>query len=119
MHLDISELYDLERDLEKGAAKVEKAAPLVVAKTAFEIEATAKIYAPVDTGNLEAGISTDVDGLTAEIGPTADYGEYVERGTTNEDGSERTPAHWYMKAATEDHTPSFVDAMSKAGGSIL
>lgn len=119
MRLDISELYDLEADLEKGAAKVSKAAPLVVSKTAYEIEATAKAYAPVDTSNLMNSIGVTPNGLTAEIGPTADYGWYVEGGTKNEDGSQRTPAQPYMEPALEDHEPGFVDAMGKVGGSIL
>jgi hypothetical protein len=37
---------------------------------------------PVDTGNLKSSESVDVDGLRFEAGPTADYGEYVELGTS-------------------------------------
>lgn len=119
MHFDVSELRDLERDLVKGAAGIEPKAHLVVSKTAHDIEATAKIFAPVDTGNLENSISTDVDGLTAEIGPTASYGDYVERGTHNEDGSERMAAQPYMGPAVDTHEPTFGTAMGKIGESIL
>ena len=119
MHLDVSELRDLERDLEKGARKVSKAAPLVVAKSAFDIEASAKIYAPVDTGDLESSVGATPDGLVAEIGPTVEYGEYVERGTTNKDGTPRTPAQPYMEPALEDNEPGFVNGIGKVGGSIL
>jgi HK97 gp10 family phage protein len=119
MHLDISELRDLAGDLEKGAAKVEKAAPVVVSKTAHDIEATAKIFSPVDTGNLMGSISTTVDGLTAEVGPTAEYGSYVERGTHNEDGSERMAAQPYMGPAVDTHESTFGTALGKVGEAIL
>jgi HK97 gp10 family phage protein len=119
MHFDVSELRDLEHDLEKGAAKVAKAAPIVVSKTAHDIEATAKIFAPVETGNLMGSISTTVDGLTAEIGPTAEYGEYVERGTHNEDGSVRMAAQPYMGPAVDTHESTFGTALGKVGEAIL
>ena len=47
MHFDVSELRDLEGDLEKGAAKVAAAAPQVVKKVAFDIERDAKVFAPL------------------------------------------------------------------------
>lgn len=119
MHLDISELRDLAGDLEKGAAKVEQAAPIVVSKTAHDIEATAKIFSPVDTGNLMGSISTTVDGLTAEVGPTAEYGSYVEDGTHNEDGSQRMAAQPYMGPAVDTHESSFGTALGKVGEAIL
>lgn len=119
MHLDVSELRDLSRDLGKGAAKVEKLAPLVVKKTASDIEATAKILAPVDTGNLMNSISTSVEGLTAEIGPTAHYGSYVEDGTRNKDETPRTPAQPYMGPALETHESTFEKAIGKVGEKIL
>lgn len=113
MHFDVSELRDLERDLEKGAAKVEALAPRVVAKVALDIERDAKINAPVDTGNLMGSIGAEVDGLTAEIGPTAEYGGYVEYGTS------KMHAQPYMGPATEKNTPAFVDAMGQVGAKIL
>lgn len=120
MHLDISELRDLAGDLEKGAAKVEKAAPIVVSKTAHDIAATAMIFAPVETGNLMGSIADpDINGLTAEIGPTAEYGAYVEDGTHNEDGSVRMAAQPYMGPAVDTHEPSFGTALGKVGEAIL
>ena len=119
MHFDVSELRDLSGDLKKGAAGIEEKAHLVVSKTAHDIEATAKIFAPVDTGNLESSISTTVDGLTAETGPTASYGDYVDRGTHNEDGSVRMAAQPYMGPAVDAHEPTFGTAMGKVGESIL
>jgi len=113
MHIDASELGELARDLKAGAAGVEAKAPLVVKRTAFDIEATGKVNAPVDTGNLESSISTDVDGLTAEIGPTAEYGGYVEYGTSKMD------AQPYMGPATDRHAPAFESALGQVGEKIL
>lgn len=113
MHFDVSELRDLDRDLVKGAAKVEAAAPLVVKKVAFDVERDAKVFAPVDTGHLEGSISTSVEGLSAEIGPTASYGDFVEAGTS------RMHAQPYMGPATEKNTPAFEEALEKLGAKIL
>ncbi|MFC5268464.1 HK97-gp10 family putative phage morphogenesis protein [Kribbella qitaiheensis] len=113
MHFDVSELRDLERDLEKGAAKVAKTAPLVVKKSVLDIEADAKINAPVDTGNLESSISSDIDGLSGECGPTASYGGFVEGGTS------RMAAQPYMGPAFEKHVPAFEAALGKVAEKIL
>ena len=113
MHLDVSELRDLERDLEKGAAKVEALAPRVVAKSALGIERDGKINAPVLTGTLESSITSDIDGLSAEIGPHTDYEAYVEYGTS------KMAAQPYMGPAFEKNVPAFVDAMGQVGAKIL
>lgn len=120
MHLEVSELSKLGRDLEKGSAKVEAKAELVVNKTAHDIAATAMIFAPVDTGHLEGSIADpDVNGLTAEIGPTASYGDYVDRGTKNEDGSVRMEAQPYIDPAVDAHESTFATAIGKVGERIL
>lgn len=119
MGFDTSQLQALGRDLEKSGAKVTELAEIVVKKTAHDIEATAKVFAPVDTGHLEGSISTDVDGLVAHIGPTAEYGGYVEDGTHNDDGSVRMEAQPYMGPAVDTHEPSFGTAMGKVGEKAL
>lgn len=113
MGFDISELRDLEGDLRKGAGKVEALAPKVVAKVAHDIEASAKVAAPVDTGNLKNSISTDVDGLTAEIGPTASYAMYQEYGTS------RMRPQPFMGPAVDANEGKFVEAMGQVGEKIL
>lgn len=113
MHLDVSELRDLAGDLKKGAAKVESLAPLVVKKSGLDIEATAKVNAPVDTGTLENSISADIDGLTAEVSATTNYADYVEYGTS------RMAAQPYMGPAFDAHVPAFEEALGKVGGKIL
>lgn len=113
MHFDVSELRALERDLKKGAATVEAKAPLVVKKSAFDIERDGKIFAPVLTGTLEGSISTTIEGLSAEIGPSTDYEAFVEYGTS------KMAAQPYMGPAAEKNTPPFVDAMGQLGAKIL
>lgn len=80
---DTSEVRRLTLDLSKAPARIRAMAPQAIKKTLFDIEADAKVGAPVDTGNLENTIGTDVDadGLGGVVGPTADYGDDVEYGT--------------------------------------
>jgi len=113
MGFDTSELRALEAALGKGVAKVEGLAPKVVAKVAHDIEASAKLGAPVDTGHLKNSISTDVDGLTAEIGPTASYAMYVEYGTS------RMRPQPYMGPAVDANEGNFVEAMGQVGEKLL
>ena len=113
MHFDTSELRALAGDLKEGAARVESLAPRVVAKTAHDIEADGKIFAPVLTGTLESSISSEVHGLSAEIGPHTDYEAYVEYGTS------KMHAQPYMGPAVEKNAPAFEDALGKVGEKIL
>lgn len=113
MHLDTSELRKLAADLEAGSASVEERAPLAVRKVALDIEAAAKAAAPVDTGNLKNSISSDIDGLSAEIGPTAEYGMYVEYGTS------RMRPQPYMGPAVDANSGNLDEALGQIAGKIL
>ncbi|HEU4752061.1 MAG TPA: HK97-gp10 family putative phage morphogenesis protein [Armatimonadota bacterium] len=54
----------------------------VVRKAAFDVEAQAKVNAPVDTGFLRNSIQAEMKGeLTAEVTVGAEYGVLVEFGT--------------------------------------
>jgi hypothetical protein len=64
---------------------------------------------PVDTGNLKSSESVDVAGLRFEAGPTADYGEYVELGTS------RMAAEPYAGPAFDQELGGIVDALGDAG----
>lgn len=80
------DLRRLAADLASSGDRVRRGLSLAVNKTAADIEGDAKIYAPVRTGNLKGSIGYDVtenrDGASAEIGPTANYGHFVEHGTS-------------------------------------
>lgn len=97
LSIDLSEMNTLAVDLGKAVGSAVAQVSTVVRKTAFDIERDAKIFAPVDTGNLRNSISTTAVALSAEIGPTAAYGAYVEYGT-----SRQAPAA-YMGPAFDRH----------------
>lgn len=85
----------------------------VVRKTASDIERDAKQNAPVDTGNLRASIGATYTGdgrmsrMSAEIGPTANYAQYVELGTY------KMAAQPYLFPAADRHEAAFYEAMAK------
>lgn len=82
-------------------------------KTATSIERDAATLAAVDTGNLRASIGTTYAGdgrngvMTARIGPTANYGAYVEEGTS------RMAAQPYLRPATDRHVPGWGKALEQ------
>ena len=117
---DFSELNRLAIDLGKAAGgQVGARAARAVRKTAFDIEATAKVFCPVDTGNLRNSISTDIVGdgrfgsVAAEIGPTASYAPFVELGTS------RMAPQAFMGPAFDRHAHEFVTAIEEIAGKML
>lgn len=102
---DFSDLNRLAVDLGKVPGKAVPMARTILEKSSADIERDAKAFCPVDTGNLRASISRDLVGLTAEIGPTASYGGYVEWGT-----SRMGPAA-YMGPAFDRHAGEFEQAL--------
>lgn len=118
--VDTSELNRLAVDLRQAPAKVGDRARTVMRKTALDIEADGKRFAPVDTGNLRNSIGhsdlrtlTQTGTLEVEIGPTASYGAFVEFGTS------RMAPHAYMGPAFDRATPGFVDAMGRIASEDL
>lgn len=67
----------------QAASKVDRKVATALRKHVHDVQGDAKHGAPVDTGNLRSSISVDIapDGLSAEVGPEAEYGGYVEQGT--------------------------------------
>lgn len=116
---DASEIARLGEDFRQVSRASGKAAREVVRKTARDITGTAKSLAPVDTGHLKASIGHSdlrlpAQGvIEAEIGPTADYGIFLEIGTS------RMAPQPYMAPAAERHEPAFVKAMSTIIGDTL
>lgn len=116
---ELGQLNQLQADLKLAGGKAAVRAALVVKKTAHDIEATAKQFAPVDTGNLRASISTDIHSdalhatVEAEIGPTAEYGAYVEFGTS------RMAPRAYMGPALDRHSGAFELAMGQITQGLL
>lgn len=101
-------------DIRGEARKVGARGAAVMRATAARIEADAKLAAPVDTGNLRSSISSTASGdvrtgeISIEVGPTADYGIYVELGTS------RARAQPYLFPAADRHEDAFYKAMAAA-----
>lgn len=113
MDIDVSELNRLAVDLGRAPAMVITKGAALIAKTAYDIEREAKIFAPVDTGNLRNSISTLAIGLYAEIGPTASYGKWVEEGT-----SVMAP-HAYLGPAVDRNLHYMVDGFGQLMAGVL
>jgi HK97 gp10 family phage protein len=91
------------------AAKLPKETSAVVRKTAFDVEARAKMVVPVDTGALKNSITTEMQGdMTAIVAPHTEYAVFVEYGT-----SRGSPAQPYMTPAAEAMQAPFERAMTQ------
>lgn len=83
--------YTFKKDLNDSPARVGRGVAEVVRRVTAGVVRGAKIGAPVDTGNLRASYSADIVGdgrsgsISSEIGPTAEYGVFVELGTSRMD----------------------------------
>lgn len=119
LEVDTSELRALAVEITRSTGALGAKAAAALRKTAYDIEADAKILAPVDTGNLMNSISTSITGsgsfgsMTAEIGPTAEYGGFVENGT-----SVHAPQP-YMGPAFDRRSPGLVAAFEQIAKDFL
>ena len=104
---DRNEVESLAVDLGRAGYAAESLARAVVEKSAYDLQTEAQYGAPVDTGYLRSSISTAVNGLEAEVGPTANYGYYVEHGTS------RMPGQPYLVPARDRIAPTFEAAMAQ------
>jgi len=112
---DWSEIKNLAADLGAASEKTQVRASLVVRKVATDIQAAGQKNAPVgETGALRSSITTSFDGpLSAEIGPTVNYGAYVEFGTY------KMSPRPYMGPAADQNEPLFESAMGKLVEEVL
>jgi HK97 gp10 family phage protein len=112
--VDARELAVLSTDLTKIAASAVPMASNAVRRTALDLVAGAKVRAPVDTGFLKNSISATIDpsGLDAEVGPTANYGVFVELGTS------RKAPRPYLGPALEEVRPGFEQALAQLADGI-
>lgn len=109
----VEELRSLGRALDLSQGSIRSKAKDVVRKAALSVERGAKLRSPVDTGNLRSSINTTFSGaglsgtspISAEVGPEASYGGWVERGTW------RMAPQPYLGPAFDEVEPSFVAAL--------
>lgn len=111
IHIDASELNRLAADLGNLPKEALPKARTAVQRTSAAIKATGMALAPVDTGNLLNSITYETkelaDAVEGVIGPTANYGHYVEFGTS------RMGPHAYMGPALDRHGHELADALTQ------
>lgn len=116
---DLSQLVALSARIKGAGPRVGAAGSQLLRGTAYRIEADGKAGAAVDTGTLRSSIFTTITGdassgtMTAEIGPSAEHGIYVERGTSKMD------AQPFMQPAADRNIPGFVQGVEQLGASAL
>lgn len=106
--------HDLGQGVDRALDRLETAA----AKSGADVTATAQQYAPVDTGFLRGSISADPpvrtdSSVSVDIGPTANYGHYVEYGT------HRMSPRAYMGPGLVRNEDAWVQAVAQAGAEML
>lgn len=135
VRVDVSEVKALARDIQAHVEIVPARAETIIAATGYAVAADGQVFAPVDTGHLKSTIGVDVDGLTFEAGPTAEYGDIVELGSDphaipnafgrgEEFGTDPafhpgTAPQPYMGPAFDRHEPRAVEAFADLGEQVL
>lgn len=111
----VEQLNSLAADLTHAGLITAHRGSKAVKKIGADVVADGQAFCPVDTGNLRnsIGVDYDGDGLGFEAGPTANYGPYVEYGTS------KMAPEAYMGPAFDRNAPAFVAAVEELGESIL
>lgn len=117
MPVDISQVRAFSTSLTTASGRVGAQAAAALKKTAYDIEADAKALiislGAVDTGNLLNSVTTSISGdgrhgsMTAEVGPTAEYGIYVHEGTS------RMGARPFLTTAFDSRAPLLEKAIAQ------
>lgn len=113
MGWDTSDLDAYIGDLGKAGPKAEALTETVIHKAGLDTVAGAQAIVPVDTGNLKNSIGVDFEHLGFEAGPTAEYGGFVERGTS------RMSPQPYMRPAFDKAIAPLDDVLGQVGKKAL
>lgn len=119
MPANITSVEGVYLELAQAGPKMIERAKTVIKKTALDIEANAKTIVPVDLGNLKNSIGhSDLRMLSAasmsvEIGPTAEYGQYVELGTSTQ------APQAYMGPSMDRFSGPFEQAVAQLGEEVI
>lgn len=82
INVDLTEIHHLAADLRTAETRVVPGVQREVGRGGFRVQGLAQFGAPKDTGHLASTITTDIGDLSYEVGPEANYGGFVEEGTT-------------------------------------
>lgn len=97
-----------------AGAEATRLARLVVTKVGHDVQRDAQIACPVDTGNLRASIGIRRPTLLqALVGPSANYGAFVEYGTS------RMSPQPYMRPALDRNEAPFRQAIGQIPRMVL
>lgn len=117
--LDITQARAYTASIAGQSARLAATAAAVLRKTAYDIETDAKALAPVDTAALRSSISTSFTGdgrstaMSAEVGPTVEYGIYQEYGTSTQ------PGQPYLGPAYDRRVPGLEAAVAKLAADVV
>lgn len=107
------DLLRLAADIQHMGVRATVQADRALRKAVTDIQARAQVNAPVDTGYLRSSISSEVQStggtIRGEVGPTANYGGYVENGTSTQ------RAQPYLRPATDAVVPGYEAALEQIG----
>lgn len=108
----LNDLRMLEFDLAAAGPRASAAVGQALRKAGADIEATAKLLAPVDTGALQSSIGVQERQVEGDyevlVGPTVNYAPHLEHGTA------RTAPQAFMGPALDRHAPDLVQAVAQA-----
>lgn len=107
------EWNQLSADLGKASLRMVRQGHQIITKTVHDGMRDSMAFCPVDTGNLRNSHTANVRGLEGDYGPTADYADYVENGT-----SVMAPQA-FVGPSFDRQNPPFVAAVASIAGVIL
>lgn len=113
LDIDLSEVTHMHVDLVTAPGVVERGARDAVEDYVHGTERDAQAFAPVDTGELKAGIRGRSYGLLGEVVSDAPYSDYVEDGTSD------TAPQPFMGPAHEANVPHVEGRLGDVGEGIL
>ena len=117
MSVDASDFFSLSRDLSAASRELVPVARQIIQKGVQDIKRDAQLGSPVDTGFLRSSITYETRVLSTsvvgEVGPTAEYGAFVEYGTS------RSGPQPYMGPAFARNAPYIEAALDQAIARLL
>jgi HK97 gp10 family phage protein len=114
-NMDFKGLDSFLSDMTKMTEDKKKEVSDLVVKTAFKVQANAKVRSAVDTAHMKKNIKVHLapDNMSAKVGTTSEdveYAPHVEFGTKD------TPAQPFLFPAGEEEEPEYNKELQKIFG---